>query len=307
MPIALVQSSDEAAWHRERDNVRRITKTHAVQLINPSIETFKRIYAEKTSDKPKFQGNESTRRGHRLEPAMEAWVLETYGIPASQILYANEGNPAHAATPDCADEADGEWQVVELKTTVEDWSQGLPKKIIRDVLWQRYVLGAGWSAVVWWQVDDLGQPLTMKPQAREVPEDPHELQRMIDGVDAYLAWVDAGRPDTDDESGLPLDIVEAVELVNAGKAAEKRIREWCESRAESVNVTIPAGSIRFDVSESTSFDKRAFLAAEPAAAEVISAADVLLKNAQKDPEYRRPTVSTRLTIAPPKEQEEVAA
>ncbi len=300
MPIALVKSSDETAWHRER--ARRVTKSRATQLINPSISTFKRIHEPQS-----FKGNEATRRGHRLEPMVEAWVEKHLGIPKSQILYAHPDNPMHAATPDCALEDDGEWSLVEIKTTTEDWSAGLPRKIIRDVLWQRYVMGAGWSAVVWWQVDDLGQPLTLEPVVEEVEPDAAELQKMIDGANAYLAWVEAGCPDTDNESGLPLDIVEAVELVNAGKAAEKRIREWCESRAESVNVTIPAGSIRYDVSESTSFDKRAFLAAEPAAAEIISAADVLLKNAQKDPDYRRPTVSTRLTIAPPKEQEEVAA
>jgi hypothetical protein len=61
------------------------------------------------------------------------------------------------------------------------------------------------------------------------------------------------------------------------------------------------------VSESTAFDKAAFLAAEPEIAESIRVAEALLKNAQKDPDYRKPTVRTSLTIAPPKEPEEVAA
>ncbi|OJU41790.1 MAG: hypothetical protein BGN97_03525 [Microbacterium sp. 69-10] len=294
-----MKSSDETAWHRER--ARRVTKSRAVQLINPSIATFKRIHAEQS-----FKGNESTRRGHRLEPVMEAWVLEHYGIPASQILYAHPENPMHAATPDCALEDEGEWSLVELKTTVEDWSTGLPKKIIRDVLWQRYVMGAGWSAVVWWQVDDLGQPVTLEPQVVEVEPDDYELQRMIDGANAYLAWVDAGCPDTD-EHGVPLDIREAIAEVNAGKAAEARIREWCERGGDSVNVTTEEGSIRFSVSESTTFDRAAFLAAEPELAESIRIVDLVLKNAQKDPDYRKPTVRTSLTIAPPKEPEEVAA
>src|SRR5690606_28108696 len=127
MPIALVQSSDEAAWHRER--ARRVTKSRAVQLINPSVATFKRIH-----DPQSFKGNAATRRGHRLEPMVEAWVLAHLGIPKSQILYAHEQNPMHAATPDCALEDEGEWSVVEIKTTVEDWSAGLPRKIVRDAL-----------------------------------------------------------------------------------------------------------------------------------------------------------------------------
>jgi hypothetical protein len=196
--------------------------------------------------------------------------------------------------------------VVELKTTVDDWSRGLPKKIIRDVLWQRYVLGAGWSAVVWWQVDDLGQPVTLEPQVVEVEPDDYELQRMIDGANAYLAWVDAGCPDTD-EQGVPLHIREAIAAVNAGKAAEAHIRAWCERGGDAVNVATEEGSIRFSVSESTAFDKAAFLAAEPEIAESIRVAEALLKNAQKDPDYRKPTVRTSLTIAPPKEPEEVAA
>lgn len=299
MPIALVSSADEKAWHRER--ARRVTKSRATRLVNPSITTFKSIHGDSS-----FKGNESTRRGHRLEPVVASWVESQLGIPESQILYAHEDNPMHAATPDCALEDEGEWSVVEIKTTTEDWSAGLPKKIIRDVLWQRYVMGAGYSAVAWWQVDKQGQPVTMEPTLIEVDDDPHELQRMIDGADAYLAWVDAGCPDTDDETGLPLDIVEAVEAVNAGKAAEARIREWCERGGEEVNKTIPAGSIRFSVSESTSFDKVGFLKANPESALIVAGAEELLKNASKEPEYRMPTVRTSLTIAPPKE-EKVAA
>ncbi|WP_336647564.1 hypothetical protein [Microbacterium sp. MMO-10] len=299
MPIALVSSDDEKNWHRER--ARRVTKTRATQLTNPSISTFQRIHEPQD-----FKGNEATRRGHRLEPQMEAWVLAKYGIPKSQILYAHPDQPMHAATPDCALEDEGEWLVVELKTTVEDWSAGLPRKIIRDVLWQRYVMGASWSAVVWWQVDENGVPLAIEPQAVEVEPDPHELQRMIDGANAYLAWVDAGCPTTDEASGLPLEIVEAVELVNAGRAAEARIRDWCDRGGEEVNKTLPGGSIRYTVTESTSFDKAAFLSTDPESAEMVRAADAVLKNAQKDPDFRKPTVRTSLTIAPPKEEQEAA-
>lgn len=297
MPIALIRSSDETAWHRER--ARRVTKTRATQLTNPGIATFKRLHAEQS-----FKGNESTRRGHRLEPMVEAWVLKHLGIPKSQILYAHSENPMHAATPDCALEDEGEWSVVEIKTTVEDWSAGLPRKIVRDALWQKYVMGAGYAAVVWWQVDELGQPITLEPHIVEIEDDAHELQKMIDGANAYLAWVDAGCPDTDDESGLPLDIVEAVAAVNAGKAAEAHIREWCEREGEAVNVTLPAGSIRFSVSESSTFDKAEFEEADPELAERFAEVEREYKAAQKF--YRKPTVRTSLTIAPPKEDEAAA-
>lgn len=299
MPIALVSSADETRWHTER--ARRVTKSRATRLLNPSIATFKSIHAESS-----FRGNEATRRGHRLEPVAASWVEAQLGIPESQILYAHDENPLHAATPDCALQDEGEWLVVEIKTTTEDWSKGLPRKIIRDVLWQRYVMDASYSAVAWWQVDKKGQPLTLEPTLVEVDEDPAELQRMIDGANAYLEWVANGCPDHDQESGLPIDIVEAIEAVNAGKAAEKHIRAWCERNGEAVNVTIPTGSIRFDVTESTEFDKAAYLASSPDDAWVIADAATRLKQAQSDPKFRTPTVSTKLTIAPPKEAKEAA-
>lgn len=288
-----------------RERARRITKTDATRLVNAGVSTFKRIYAEKTGEQ-KFKGNAATERGHRLEPVVQSWVEAHLGIPACNILYANEDEPMHAATPDSAVEDDGEWSFVEIKTTKDDWSTGLPRKIIRDVLWQRYVLGAGYAAVAWWQVDDDGQPLTIEPQLVEVPYDEHETQALIDGANAYLAWVDAGCPDTDDD-GVPLEVIEDIEAVNAGKAAEARLRARLERDGEAVNITTSAGSLKFSVAESTSFDKAGYLTANPEAALIIAGADELLKTAQKEPEYRKPTVRTSLTIAPPKEQEEVAA
>lgn len=303
MPIALCSSKDEARWHEQR--ARRITKTDAVRLVGAGISTWKKIHAEKQEGST-FHGNAATRRGHRLEPVVQSWVEAQIGIPPSNMLYANDENGMHAATPDCALLDEGEWSIAEVKTTTDDWKHGLPRKIIHDVLWQRHVMGAGYSVVAWWQVDEKGQPLTLEPTITEVKDDPAETQRLIDGVNAYLAWVDAGCPDHDDEAGLPVEIVEAIEAVNAGTAAEKLIREWCERGGEEVNKTIPAGSIRFSVSESTAFDKAAFLAANPASALIVADADTVLKNAQKNPDYRKPTVRTSLTIAPPKE-EKVAA
>nr|WP_186324463.1 hypothetical protein [Microbacterium paludicola] len=284
-----------------------MTKTDAVRLVSGTLAARKSVYAEKQD--PKFRGNSSTERGHRLEPIVQTWVEAEVGIPPANMLYAHDVFPLHAATPDSALEDEGEWSIVEIKTTREDWSKRIPQKIIDDVLWQAHVMGAGWAAVAWWQVDgEKGQeqPVTMSPTLVEIPIDPVRTQKLIDGVEGYLAWLDAGRPEHDDETDLPVDIVEAIEAVNAGKAAEKRIREWCERGGEEVNKTIPQGSIRFSVSESTAFDKAAFLDANPEAALVVLGADDLLKSAQKDPEYRKPTVRTSLTIAPPKEVEVAA-
>lgn len=298
MPIAIVSSTDERRWLAER--AKKLTKTDVVRLASGTLAARQAVYAEKQD--PKFHGNAYTERGHRLEPVVQSWVESELGIPASNMLYAHDDNPVHAATPDCALLDEGQWLVVEIKTTRDDWSGGLPKKIIDDVLWQAHVMGAGWAAVAWWQVDGekgAEQPVTMSPTLTEVPIDAGRTAVLVDAADAYTAWVAAGRPDYDD-SGVPLDVVDAIAAVNAGKAAEAFLRERFERDGEDVNVTTSAGSLRFVISESTAFDRAAFLAAEPAAAETIAAADKLLKSGQKD--YRKPTVSTRLTIAPPKEE-----
>jgi len=298
MPIALVRSSDEKAWHRERD--RRVTKTDATRLVGAGISTFKRIRAEKTEGAT-FTGNAATERGHRLEPIVQAWVLDKLGIPASNILYANEHQPMHAATPDCAGEDEGEWMLAEIKTTREDWKHGLPRKIIHDALWQKHVMGAGYVAVVWWQVDEQGQPLTLEPQLVEIPDDPAETQRLIDGANAYLAWVDAGCPDTDD-NGTPLEVLEAIETIWRAKPAEAVVRAWLEeNEGKPQNITSARGVLRYSVTDGDEFDKAAFLAADPDAAAVIAEAESLLKQAQK--EYRMPKVRSSLNITPPKEVE----
>lgn len=294
MPIALVSSSDEKNWHRERD--RRVTKTRATQLVGAGIATFKRLDAETGGS---FGGNAATKRGHRLEPVVQQWVQAHLGIPPCGILFAHELTPMHAATPDCALEDEGEWSIAEIKTTVEDWSRGLPKKIIRDALWQKYVMDAGYAVVVWWQVDENGQPLTLEPNIVEIQDDPDELQRLIDGANAYLAWIDAGRPDTDDD-GTPLEVLEAIEAVWRGKEADKVVRAWLdENEGKPQNITSERGSLRYSVTDGDEFDKAAFLAADADAAAVIAEAERLLKDAQT--EYRKPKVRSSLTIAPPKE------
>jgi hypothetical protein len=305
VPIALVSSTDEKRWLAER--AKKLTKTDVVRLASGTLAARQAVYAEKQD--PKFRGNAYTERGHRLEPVVQTWVEAEVGIPPANMLYAHDEFPLHAATPDSALLDEGEWSIVEIKTTRDDWSKRLPKKIVDDVLWQAHVMGAGYAAVAWWQVDGekgAEQPVTMTPTLTEVPIDPVRTAELVNAAQSYLAWVDAGRPEFDDESGLPVDIVDAIADVIAGKAAEKHIRDWCERGGEEVKRTIPQGSISFSVSESTSFDKDGYLRANPEAALIIAGAEELLKTAQKEPEYRNPTVSTKLTIAPPK-AEKVAA
>ncbi|MDR6867873.1 hypothetical protein J2Y69_002481 [Microbacterium resistens] len=299
MPIALVSSDDEENWKRARaDGGRRVTATDAARLVGAGIDTWRTIHREKTTE-AKFLGNAATERGHRLEPVVQAWVEAHLGIPPANMLYIHSEWKQHGATPDCALEDEGEWSIAEIKTTTEDWSHGVPKRIVRQILWQAHVMSAGYAVLVWWRVDDAGQPLTLNPSIVEIPIDADEIGALIAGADAYLAWVEAGCPEYDEESDLPVDIVQAIADMNRGAAAEKRIRAWLDDHGP-VKKTLPVGSIAYVVSEGDEFDKAGFLKANPDAAAVIAKAAQLLKDA--GPAYRKPKVSTRLTITPPKEE-----
>jgi len=297
-PIALADSRDKKAWHAERG--RGVTKTDVVRLVSGSLAAKQAVYADKHGGKT-FHGNASTERGHRLEPIALEWAEAQLGIPASGVLYAHHENRLHRATPDAFTWDEGEGALVEVKTHKEDWSKRIPRKIMRDIWWQSYVLGAGFAALVHWQVDDKGQPLTMEPESIEVggdriPWDDDELGRLIKAADDYLAWVDAGCPTTD-ESGVPTHIREAIAAVNAGRDADKVIREWIKGNPaadEGLDLQTEVGSLRWVMTNGSSFDKAAWERAEPEAAALFAAAQE---------KYRKPTSGGRLTVAAPKEEE----
>lgn len=303
-PIAIVHSDSEH-WHAGR--AKGVTKTDVTRLISGTLAAKRAVYADKHGERPKFKGNASTERGHAFEPVIAAWVEDNVGIPASGMLYGNAESQRHLATPDTFLWDDGEGAFVEIKTTTKDWSTGLPRKIVDDVLWQRYVLGAGYAAVAWQQFDDDGMPLSIEPRLVEVPEDPERLALLIAAADEYLSWVDAGCPD--EESSLPAHVRDAVEENVAAREELKRteqiVRDWIAENPDAaktgVKATTSVGSINFSATRSTEFDKAAALAADPA---TIAAYEALTKAHRKD------KTGTRLVIAPPTkqtEEEKVAA
>lgn len=296
-PVAIIDATDKEAWHRER--ALGVTKTDMKRLISGTRAAFREVWEAKNGGK-RFTGNEFTRLGLEYEPSVAVWVEANLGVPASQVLYARGDNPRHRATPDCYMWDEGEGALVEIKTTHQDWSGGLPPQIVRDVLWQKYVLGAGYAAVAVLRMGK-GAPLTLEPQIIEVPDDPEETARLIAAADAYTAWVDAGRPDEDAEP-VPVRYRDLIERVVAARAEEAaalaELREWAAGQPnadrDGFKAETSVGSVALVPVKGSVFDKEKAKAEEP---DLVAA----WERAQKA--YRKENVSSRFTVAAPKREE----
>ena len=304
-PIPLVSADDKDAWHRERG--KGVTKTDVTRLVSGTLASKRAVHADKIGGKT-FHGNQHTKRGHAFEPVIAAWVLEETGIPASQVLYAHGENRAHRATPDAFLWDDGEGALVEIKTTTADWSAGLPRKILDDVLWQRYVLGAGWSAVAWQQFDDDGMPVTLEPTLVEVPDDPERTAFLIRCADEYLEWVAAGCPDVD--SDVPVEIRDAAEEVAASKTRiaelEAVVKAWAEAQPDAATVgvkrTVPGAVISLQITHGKEFDEAKARADYIEFFHVLDDALANLAEIKKDKQYLHEKVGRRWSISAPKSE-----
>ncbi len=309
-PIALVSSEHEAEWHKRRS--QGVTKTDVTRLISGTIASKRAVYADKTGGKT-FHGNQHTERGHAFEGGIAAWVEAEVGIPASGVLYAHGENTAYLATPDTFMWDDGEGAFVEIKTTTADWSGGLPRRIVDDVLWQRFVLGAGYSAVAWQQFDEDGMPLTLEPTLVEVPADPERTAALVAAAEAYLQWVAAGRPDVD--SDVPVEVRDAAEEVASMKSRiaelDAFVKAWAESQpnAETAGVKreIPGAVIALTVTRGKEFDEAKARADHAELFAVFDHTLTVLADIKKDKTYLREKVGRRWSISAPKPREEVAA
>lgn len=303
-PLALVSSGDEKAWHKERG--KGVTKTDVTRLVSGTLASKRAVYADKTGDK-RFHGNQHTKRGHAFEPAIAEWVEDATGIPASGVLYAHGENALHRATPDTFSWDEDEGAFVEIKTTTADWSAGLPRKIIDDVLWQRYVLGAGWSAVAWQQFDEDGMPVTLEPTLVEVDDDPDRTAFLIRCADEYLEWVAAGCPDVD--SDVPVEVRDAAEEVASMKKRiaelDAVVKEWAEAQPDAattgVKREIPGAVIALTVTHGKEFDESKARADYIEFFHELDAALEALAEIKKDKQYQKEKVGRRWSITAPKE------
>jgi putative phage-type endonuclease len=148
-------------------------------------------------------GNDNTRRGHYLEPAIAAWFADQH--PDWRIettgTWLHHQRPWQAATPDrLATLPDGEVELVELKSSamVEDWgdpgTDQIPVYYRAQVIWQMDVLGLHRCHVA------VILPF-LEFRSFVVDYDETEAQVMRDAAITFLGDIEAGvRPGIDDSS-----------------------------------------------------------------------------------------------------------
>lgn len=122
------------------------SKVAAVLGLSPWQSPYS-LWQQMKGNLPATEGNDSTRRGTYLEPAILAWWRDqhpgTVSDWAEQPTYTL-GDWA-AATPDAAcnmtDDGEDAHTLVEAKSTAMDWDE-LPPYYLTQVIWQMHVSGA---------------------------------------------------------------------------------------------------------------------------------------------------------------------
>lgn len=164
--------------------------------------TLRSILADKRGEAAEWSGNASTKHGNAREPHIAAWVegqsrrgrFGSGALISSKGLFARPDNPRHLATPDGMSE---DWEffheLVEIKTTVEDW-KSIPRSYLRQVWWQQYVLGAERTLVVWEQRDGDFRPMDLEPRWQWVKRDQAEIESLVESANKLLVYMDSEAP-----------------------------------------------------------------------------------------------------------------
>jgi hypothetical protein len=118
-------------------------------------------------------------------------MLAAFHCPQNTLMFHAADNPRFMCTPDgIRVGADGSLILVQAKTTNKDF-RTIPRGYIRQVLWERYVIGADRAMLVW-EVHEGYRPRDMEPFSAWIdPDDyPGELERMQRIGAAVLAALD---------------------------------------------------------------------------------------------------------------------
>lgn len=181
----LNDGSDREQWAIARRNV--IGASDAKSLSKAA--SVDKYLLAKLRDDGTFQGNASTRQGHRWEPMVLAWA----GIPENKALVHSTITRGFAATPDGIGERIAEVKVKHNRVVT---GPTLPEK--RQIAWQFLCLPEfdqlDW---LWMEIDDAGEPFREEPKHLSFRRDDPELvaltQLMLPIATDLLARLRAAR------------------------------------------------------------------------------------------------------------------
>jgi hypothetical protein len=260
----VASSEDRPGWLAARR--RGCTATDVATLGSKSTAAFRRVLKEKRGEVADFR-NASMDHGSAREPVIADWVQRHFGIEPSRSLYAHNANPRHLATPDgISSQFSFTGELAEIKTTNKPWTT-IPRRYLRQVWWQQYVLGAERTLVVWEERDENFQPVNMEPEWRWVKRDEAEIAELKILADELLEFMDSEEPVPDPfyderitrylEAQDRRDEADAVM-----KAIEDEVREHAAGNPVRVFGTL--GDLTLgEASTQTRFDSAAFKKADP--------------------------------------------
>ncbi|WP_336642082.1 hypothetical protein [Microbacterium sp. USHLN272] len=306
--LIVPEDAPRTVWMLERGE--GVTASEVWAIATGGIKTWRRILEQKMNG-TSFGGTKATRAGSAREEALVAEAIDELDyVIANAGLWAAAENDRHRATPDALGLLAGGLCVAEVKSHEHGYKgDPFPKDHRAQLVWQRYVLGAefGLYGAEVRDEDDMPPVGGADWQFVDDPDD-ELLAFLIYRADKFLAWRDAGCPDTDD---LPEEVAAAQAAwaplkreLDAAVAAEKAANDAVKKaiatlphaeRFGAIGMT-EDGGFQSIVTESTSIDEVRWRAADPVAhahAEMLRVELALLEASAKQ-QYPKTTRRTSL-------------
>lgn len=275
--IIVAEGAPREDWLFERSE--GVTASEALEVARAGIAARRRILETKLNGS-RFKGTKSTRAGSSRESALldEADRLLDGVATSNGALWAAASNPLHRATPDgLGVTLDGRLCVIEVKSHEYGWTaEGIPPEHYAQIQFQMHVVGAEVALYGFEVRDEDDMPPLDGATWIWVERDEEMIAWLAERADSFIAWREAGCPDTD-------PIPEAVDVARAAWVPLKRELDDLAKRekaaADVLKKAIAAayphaarfgavamgdgGGFQLTVSESDSIDEEVWQATDP--------------------------------------------
>lgn len=224
-------SVDRVEWLRLRHSLPCVGASSAGCFygVHP-FRSLGDLAAEKLGPPPTDDVNTAAQsRGHYLEPAIRNWYSDKIGVPIVEpdVMYVNG---AIAATLD-GEFVGSDTDVIECKTTREDWSYGIPAFVRCQAVAQAV------AKPTIERVHVAYLDCTMRFQVEIVEPLPQEKSDLAARADAFMAYVGMGMVPPDVTLGYDNVLrwhptVEPEACVDLDDAGLDTLRAWDEARVQ---------------------------------------------------------------------------
>lgn len=308
--IIVAEDAPRETWLFERSE--GVTASEALEVARAGIAARRRILETKLNGS-RFKGTKSTRAGSSRESALldEADRLLDGVATTNGALWAAASNPLHRATPDgLGVTLDGRLCVIEVKSHEFGWTaEGIPAEHYAQIQFQMHVVGADVALYGFEVRDEDDMPPLDGATWIWVERDEEMIAWLTERADSFIAWREAGCPDTD-------PIPEAVNVARAAWVPLKRELDDLAKRekaaADALKRAIPkayphaarfgavamgdGGGFQLTVSESDAIDEEAWKDVDPSGYALVQQARVDLAVAEAAAKRAFPKTTRRSAL-----------